>query len=146
MGETRPMVKRTLRTACGLLITLLCLACNRSAPPTFRETRVLAAQDRLKQAQQQLSLPGKGKPWSRNGLSVSEANGLLNVAYYGDYLEEVLEPVFDTLSRPEVARGLGALSFAGDDDGANGTKAWGFTSLLNRKVTFPHLHTLSIEL
>jgi hypothetical protein len=140
------MVKRTIQIACGLLIALLCSACNRSYRPPIGEARMLAAQDRLKHLQQPLGGPHEARSWSRLGMSVSQANGLMHVDYYGHYGEEALEPVFHTLCRPKVAKALGALSFAGDDDGANGTKAWGFTSLLNRKVNFPHLHTLSIEL
>jgi hypothetical protein len=79
-------------------------------------------------------------------VTVAEADGSVKVDYYGSYGGEPLKFLFDTLCLPEVTPALGSLSFAGEDEGANGTKDWDFAPLLDQEVAFPNLHTLSIEL
>jgi hypothetical protein len=97
----------------------------------------------LEQLQQELD-NHSGTGWLKAAVSFSEADGLIAVEFFG-YQGE-LERLFETLCLPEVARALGALSFAGEDEGANGSNEWDFTPLLKQEVVFPNLHTLAIEL
>src|SRR5438874_2170171 len=104
------MLNRSTKTACALLIALLCPACSRSSRQTLGEVRLTSAPDRLKQLQQS-SGSDEDASVLGDGLRVSRASGPLRFDYYGDYNEEALEPLLNKLSRPEVARALGALSF-----------------------------------
>lgn len=58
------------------------------------------------------------------------------------------QPIFaellETLADPVVANALHALGFSGPDAGANGTREWVFTPLLEQGVQFPHLRHLAI--
>jgi hypothetical protein len=126
--------------------TEIAAAVGSSSP---RRSKMSPAIDRLAQLQRELDRRSQdeweGYQW-RAKVSVSQADGLIVLNYYGGHRDGPLHSLFETLALPEVAGVLGSLSLAGEDEGANGTKDWDFSDLLARKVTFPKLHTLSIEL
>jgi hypothetical protein len=106
---------------------------------------VQAAMDRLTRLQSEME-QRNDDAGGGGGITFDESGGLLAVAYYGDWEEEALLPVFEALRDTVVVEVLGALAFAGADEGANGTKFWDFGPLLERRVTFARLQTLSVEL
>lgn len=62
----------------------------------------------------------------------------------GDTEQPVFAELQDALAEPAIAQALHALSFTGPDEGANGTREWVFTPLIERGVPFPHLRHLAI--
>lgn len=62
----------------------------------------------------------------------------------GDTEQPIFAELLDTLAEPAIAKALHALSFTGPDEGANGTREWVFTPLIERGVPFPHLRHLAI--
>lgn len=50
------------------------------------------------------------------------------------------------LTHPSVAACVRSLRFIGPDEGANGLRAWQFARLVGAPVTFPCLHTFTVEL
>lgn len=50
------------------------------------------------------------------------------------------------LSCPAAAACVRSLRFTGPDEGANGLRAWQFARLVAAPVTFPRLHTFTVEL
>ena len=74
-----------------------------------------------------------------------ESSGLIDVQFYGNNWEESFADFLQLLGRPEIAANLRSLSILGPDQGANGTKNWDFTSLLESQVVFPNLTSFYIE-
>ena len=52
----------------------------------------------------------------------------------------------DFVCEQENAEKLISLTFDGADEGANGTKEWNFSRIVNSNVTFPNLKTLTVQL
>ena len=52
----------------------------------------------------------------------------------------------DFICKQENAERLISLTFDGADEGANGTKEWNFSRIINSNVTFPNLKSLKIQL
>ena len=80
-----------------------------------------------------------------NRLCIAPLRGGLHVEYFGEIYGEPLEWTLECLAQQPVADGISSLSFDGPDEGANGTREWEFTALLDSPVTFPRLRTLSIR-
>lgn len=78
-------------------------------------------------------------------LALAPLHGGLHVEFYGEVYDEPLFWTLECLSRQEVADTLVSLTFTGPDSGANGTREWEFTSLLNSDVRFPALRSLVIS-
>ena len=74
-------------------------------------------------------------------LYFTQSQGLFYVAYYGSDYDDFLE----TICQPEVAVQLGALTIQGPDKGANGTRNWDFTALIESGTEFPCLNSLFVE-
>lgn len=68
-----------------------------------------------------------------------------HVEYFGETWGEAFEETLACLGRQEVADCITSLSFSGIDSGANGTREWTFTPLLESPVTFPRLRSLFIK-
>ena len=68
-----------------------------------------------------------------------------HVEYFGETWGEAFEETLACLGRQEVADCITSLSFSGIDSGANGTREWTFTPLLDSPVTFPRLRSLFIK-
>jgi hypothetical protein len=85
--------------------------------------------------------------WSAqyNYVSIAPLRNGLHVGYHGSPWEDPLEMTLECLSEQAVADGISSLAFSGPDEGANGTREWGFQSLLDADVTFPILRTLFIQ-
>lgn len=75
-----------------------------------------------------------------------QAGDLLHVEYYGLYCDDPFRQVLETLARPEVAARLAVLRFDGPDDGANGTREWDFSPLLDSEALFPRLTSVRVAL
>ena len=80
-----------------------------------------------------------------NYLAIAPMRSGLHVEYFGDVFSEPFIWTLECLSEQVVADTLSSLAFSGPDEGANGTKEWEFTSLLDTAVTFPILRSLSIR-
>ncbi len=78
-------------------------------------------------------------------LSVAPLLGGLQVTYFGELWEEPFAWTLACLADQEVADAIVALSFSGPDEGANGTREWEFTPLLDSAVRFPLLKSLAIR-
>jgi len=71
--------------------------------------------------------------------------GLLHVEFYGLPFDKSFTDFIKVLCLPEVAVSIRSLVFLGPDEGANGTRNWDFSQLLETNVAFPNLLTLSVE-
>lgn len=78
-------------------------------------------------------------------LALAPLHGGLHVEFYGEVYDDPLFWTLECLSRQEVADTLVSLTFTGPDSGANGTREWEFTSLLDSDVRFPALRSLVIS-
>lgn len=85
--------------------------------------------------------------WSRayQYLSIAPLLGGLQVEYFGELWEEPFAWTLACLADQEVADAIVALSFTGPDEGANGTREWEFTPLVDSAVRFPVLKSLAIR-
>jgi hypothetical protein len=70
---------------------------------------------------------------------------LLHVEYYGDSFGESYEDFLKLLCLPEVAGKLASLELRGPDEGANGTRNWDLTPLLESEVIFPRLRSIVVQ-
>ncbi len=68
-----------------------------------------------------------------------------HVEYFGETWGEPFDETLACLSRQDVADCITSLSFSGPDSGANGTRDWTFTPLLDSPVRFPRLRSLFIK-
>jgi hypothetical protein len=68
-----------------------------------------------------------------------------HVEYFGGTWDEAFNETLACLGRQEVADCITSLSFSGTDSGANGTREWIFSPLLDSPVTFPRLRSLFIK-
>ena len=68
-----------------------------------------------------------------------------HVEYFGDTWGDAFDETLACLSRQDVADCITSLSFSGIDSGANGSREWMFTPLLDSPVTFPRLRSLFIK-
>ncbi|MBB1594377.1 hypothetical protein [Achromobacter sp. UMC46] len=78
-------------------------------------------------------------------LAIAPLHGGLHVEFFGDIWSEPFEWTLACLARQDVADTLVSLAFTGPDEGANGTREWEFTPLLDSGVQFPRLRFLSIR-
>lgn len=79
-------------------------------------------------------------------LSIFENAGLFYLTYYGmPFNQPFQDLLLKVLAAPEVATRIRNLTFLGPDEGANGTRNWDFSPLLETDVEFPELTTLFIE-
>ncbi|WP_313437988.1 hypothetical protein [Stenotrophomonas sp.] len=87
-----------------------------------------------------------GPLWSalQTRLTVAPLYGGLHVEFFGNPWDEPFAWTLACLSDPEVAAGVMSLCFTGGDEGANGTREWEFTALLDSQVQFPRLRSLVI--
>jgi hypothetical protein len=82
----------------------------------------------------------------REWLMVSEMDGHLSIDFYASPFGEHFEHLLNLLSRAEIASQVRHLVFHSPiDDGANGTRCWDFSALLDTSVVFPNLVRLWIE-
>lgn len=87
-----------------------------------------------------------GPLWSalQTRLTVAPLYGGLHVEFFGNPWDEAFEWTLACLSDPAVASSVMSLCFSGGDEGANGTREWQFTPLLDSNVQFPRLRSLVI--
>ncbi|SMR83986.1 MULTISPECIES: hypothetical protein [Stenotrophomonas] len=78
-------------------------------------------------------------------VTVAPLYGGLHVEFFGNPWEEPFAWTLACLSDQRVADAIMSLSFTGPDEGANGTREWEFTALLDSDVRFPRLRSLSIS-
>lgn len=84
-----------------------------------------------------------GWPELTERLFFVQEQGFWFVDYFGEE-EGYLVELFQLLSRPELAEKIRWLSLRGPDTGANGTREWDFTPLLETQAQFPSLQSLQI--
>ncbi|MEG0184158.1 MAG: hypothetical protein RR704_11975 [Stenotrophomonas sp.] len=77
-------------------------------------------------------------------LTVAPLYGGLHVEFFGNPWDEPFEWTLACLSDPAVAASVMSLCFTGPDEGANGTREWEFSALLDSAVQFPRLRSLVI--
>ena len=78
-------------------------------------------------------------------LLVSEFNNLLDIVF-NSWGETVFDEFLNVLCQADVAKRLRTLKIGAQDfDGANGTRDWDFTKLVESDATFPNLLSLAIE-
>lgn len=78
-------------------------------------------------------------------VTVAPLYGGLHVEFFGNPWEEPFAWTLACLSDQRVGDAVMSLSFSGPDEGANGTREWEFTALLDSDVRFPRLRSLSIS-
>lgn len=84
-----------------------------------------------------------GWPELAQRLFFTQQAGFWFVDYFGDS-EEFFPELLTLLAAPELAETLRWLSLRSPDEGANGTREWDFTPLLETKTQFPCLQSLQI--
>lgn len=115
--------------------------------------RLLELQRRIHDHTMDLAVEyGEGQPggephplWTGDYLAVSPMRDGLHVEFFGEVYGEPLEWVLECLAEQPVADCIRSLAFTGPDEGANGTREWEFTTLLDSPVTFPQLRALFIR-
>jgi len=87
-----------------------------------------------------------GPLWSalQTRLTVAPLYGGLHVEFFGNPWDAPFEWTLACLSDPAVAHSVMSLHFTGGDEGANGTREWEFTALLDSNVQFPRLRSLVV--
>ncbi|MNX76557.1 hypothetical protein D3C86_1080690 [compost metagenome] len=78
-------------------------------------------------------------------LAIAPLHGGVHVEFFGDTWDEPFQWMLACLAQQDVADILVSLAFTGPDEGANGTREWEFTPLLDSAVHFPRLRFLSIR-
>lgn len=81
-----------------------------------------------------------------NRLLFMEIGGLLHVEFYGESYDEPFTDVLEVISHPAVAERLAVIHFDGPDEGANGTKDWDFSPLLESDIVFSKLTSFRVAL
>ena len=84
-----------------------------------------------------------GWPELSERLYFAQEQGFWFVEYFGDG-DEFWREFLQLLCAPEIAQNLRWLSLRGLDEGANGTRNWDFTPLLETNAPFPQLQSLQI--
>ncbi|MCL2090180.1 MAG: hypothetical protein FWH11_02955 [Micrococcales bacterium] len=69
----------------------------------------------------------------------------VHVTWFGDPWEEPWDWTQQVLSEPSVASIITSLTFDGPDEGANGTRAWDFSELIDTDACFPLLLSLFVR-
>lgn len=75
-----------------------------------------------------------------------ESHGLFHVDFYGSPFEESYEEFLQTLCASNIAAHLRSVSLRGPDEGANGTRNWDLTQIIQSEAVFPRLTSFFIEL
>lgn len=78
-------------------------------------------------------------------LYFTEVEELFHVEYCGPFYEDTYQNLLQTLCIPDVAGKLKSLAIRGPDEGANGTRNWDFTALIEAQADFSNLTTFSVE-
>ncbi len=94
-----------------------------------------------------LDITGPAGPlWSalQTRLTVAPLYGGLHVEFFGNPWDPPFEWTLACLSDPAVAHAVMSLCFTGGDEGANGSREWEFTALLDSNVQFQRLRSLVI--
>ncbi len=84
-------------------------------------------------------------PFHFNYLSVAPMLNGLHVEYHGSTYETPFDMTIACLSEQVVADSITSLAFSGPDEGANGTREWTFSGLLDSQVRFPILRALYVR-
>jgi hypothetical protein len=74
-----------------------------------------------------------------------EAGGLFHLDFYGSPFGASFDEFLGLLGVDEVATRIRSFVLRGPDEGANGTRNWDLTRLVERDVRFPELISLFIE-
>ncbi|WP_236187236.1 hypothetical protein [Pseudomonas protegens] len=80
-----------------------------------------------------------------NYLALAPMRDGLHLEYYGELWDEPFAWTLECLAEQSVADTLSSLLFSGADEGANGTREWEFSPLLDSAVQFPRLRSLAIR-
>jgi hypothetical protein len=80
-----------------------------------------------------------------NRLALAPMRKGLHVEFFGEVCSDPLEWTLECLGEQDVANVVSSLSFSGPDEGANGTRDWEFTTLLESRATFPLLRSLYVK-
>ena len=114
---------------------------------TFVTTNMNTALEQLSEVQQAISARNEAD-WDNEfceKLLFCPVAGLLHIEFYGLPFDESFEDFTKALCAPDVANHIRSLVFRGPDEGANGTRNWDFTQLLESEVLFPHLLSVVVE-
>ena len=123
-------------------------------PFDHAQQQLLALQQRIhaftldSAAEHELDIQDPAGPlWAalQERVTVAPLYGGLHVEFFGNPWEEPFAWTLACLSDQRVADAIMSLSFTGPDEGANGTREWEFTALLDSDVRFPRLRSLSIS-
>ncbi|ERO65664.1 hypothetical protein [Pseudomonas piscis] len=116
--------------------------------------RLLALQQRIHQFTREQATERDDDPddfttplWTSdyNYLALAPMRGGLHVEFHGELWDEPLAWTLECLAEQAVASVISSLLFCGPDTGANGTREWEFTPLLDSAVTFTQLRSLAIS-
>lgn len=77
--------------------------------------------------------------------AVGTDGNLLHVELYGDPCSEEYKELLSTVAGRRVAVCLASLQLRGPDEGANGTRNWDLSPLLDSASSLPQLRTFSVE-
>lgn len=80
-----------------------------------------------------------------NYLALAPIRGGLHVEFHGELWDDPFAWTLACLAEQPVANAISSLRFSGPDTGANGTREWEFTPLLDSAVTFGQLRSLAIS-
>lgn len=75
----------------------------------------------------------------------AETYGQLYVEFYGSPFDETYDALLQTICTAEVAGCLRSLALLGPDEGANGTRNWDLTYIVESGKTFPQMTAFFVE-
>jgi hypothetical protein len=78
-------------------------------------------------------------------LYLCRKDGLLHLEFNGVAFDDVYTELLSLLGEAGVSDLLGSLSLREPDQGANGTRNWSLTPLVENTGTFPHLRSFFVE-
>jgi hypothetical protein len=84
-------------------------------------------------------------PEEADRLFVAEVQKYFHLTFFGVPFDEPYAQLLALLTDQEVATHIASLTFTGPDEGANGTRNWDLTPLVESLVTFPYLTAFTIE-
>jgi hypothetical protein len=103
--------------------------------------------DRLRNLQREINQHNAAIPSQTQAdrLFVAEVEERFHLAFFGVPFDEPFAQLLVLLTDQEVSTHIASLTFTGPDEGANGTRNWDLTPVVESDVTFPHLTTFAIE-
>lgn len=108
-----------------------------------------AAFNKLHHLQGEIHSPSNAKlpDEYQDTLMFCEIAGLIKIDFYGDLFDEseALNRLLQTIIQSDVSPFIKSIRFSAPDEGANGTRTWDFSIIVNSKASFPNLTNFYVE-